>query len=63
MFYVFNRTTRDTQKHLIPRFNDSSPLCFTAAIDMIQHLASIYVNPNKVRDARYSYSRLVMKSN
>ena len=51
MFYVFNRTTRDAQKHLIPRFNDGSPLRFTTTTDMIQHLASIYVNPNKVRDA------------
>ena len=30
---------------------------------MIQHLATIYVNPNKVRDARYDYNRLIMKSN
>src|SRR6266487_4701003 len=63
MFYVFNRTTGDAQKHLIPRFNDGSPLRFITATDMIQHLASIYVNLNKVRDARYSYGRLVMKSN
>jgi hypothetical protein len=28
---------------------------------MIQHLAAIYVNPNKVRDAKYNYNRLIMK--
>ena len=28
---------------------------------MIQHLAAIYVNPNKVQDARYDYNRLMMK--
>ena len=28
---------------------------------MIQHLAARYVNPNKVRDARYDYNRLMMK--
>jgi hypothetical protein len=30
---------------------------------MIQHLAAIYVNPNKVRDARYDYNRLIIKPN
>jgi len=30
---------------------------------MIQHLAEIYVNPNKTQDARYAYSRLMMRTN
>jgi hypothetical protein len=29
---------------------------------MIQHLATRYINPNKVRDARYNYNRLTMKA-
>ena len=28
---------------------------------MLQHLASIYVNPNKVRDAQYEYRQLRME--
>jgi len=28
---------------------------------MLQHLAVIYVNPNKVRDTKYKYNRLMMK--
>lgn len=35
---------------------------FTTATEMIQHLASIYTNPNAVRDARYEYGKLYMKS-
>ena len=29
---------------------------------MIQHLATIYVNPNKVCDAKYDYNGLTMKT-
>jgi hypothetical protein len=61
MLYIFNCTTRDAQKHLRPRYDDESPVRFTSAQEMIQHLAAIYVNPNKVRDARYNYNRLMMK--
>ena len=61
MLYVFNRTSRDAQKHLRPRYDDESQVRFTSAQEMIQHLAAIYVNPNKARDARYDYNRLIMK--
>jgi len=30
---------------------------------MLQHLAAIYVNSNKVRDAWYNYNRLIIKLN
>jgi hypothetical protein len=60
--YVFNRTAGNAQKHLSPRIDEDSPVQFTAATQMIQHLASIYVNPNKARDARYKYNKLLMKS-
>jgi Zinc knuckle len=60
MEYVFSRTGGDAQKHLLPRFNEDSPVRFTSAKEMLQHLASIYVNPNKVRDAQYEYRRLQM---
>jgi hypothetical protein len=62
MFYVFGRTTGDAQKHLLSRFDEDSPVRFVTVTDMIQHLASVYVNPNKVRDARYSYGKLVMRT-
>ena len=29
---------------------------------MILHLAAIYVNPNRVRDAKYDYNRLTMRT-
>lgn len=57
MCYLFGRTTGDAQRHLQSRYNDDSRTCFVSAKDMIQHLASIYFNPNKVRDAKYEYDR------
>jgi hypothetical protein len=62
MLYVFNRTAGDAQKHLQPRYENESPVRFTSAQEMIQHLATRYINPNKVRDARYDYNRLTMKA-
>jgi hypothetical protein len=62
MFYVFNRTSGNAQKHLLPRYEEDSCLRFQSATEMIQYLASIYVNPNKIRDARYTYGRLTMKT-
>ena len=51
MEYLFSRTLGDAQKHLLPRFNEDSPIRFIAIREILQHLASIYINPNKVRDA------------
>ena len=51
MLYLFNRTTGNANKHLQPRYEDKSLVRFTCIEEMIQHLESIYVNPNKVRDA------------
>ena len=62
MLYLFNRTTGDAQKHLRPRYDDESPVRFTCAQEMILHLAAIYVNPNRVRDAKYDYNRLTMRT-
>ena len=63
MLYLFGRTTGDAQRHLQAKFEDESPVRFTSVDEMIRHLAAIYVNPNKVRDARYDYNRLMMKPN
>jgi hypothetical protein len=61
MLYLFGRTTGDAQRHLQAKFEDDSPTRFISVGEMLQHLAAIYVNPNKVRDARYDYNRLMMK--
>ena len=61
MEYLFSRTSGDAQKHLLPRFDEDSPVRFTSIKDMVKHLASIYINPNKVRDAQYEYRRLRME--
>ena len=62
MEYLFSRTLGDAQKHLLPRFDEDSPIRFASFREMLQHLASIYVNPNKVRDAQYEYRRLRMET-
>src|SRR5438045_6677500 len=62
MFYLFNRTTGDAQKHLQPQYDDNSQTRFVSATEMVQHLATIYVNPNKVRDAKYDYNHLMMRT-
>ena len=62
MEYLFSRTLGDAQKHLLPRFDEDSPMRFTSFREMLQHLASIYVNPNKVRDAQYEYRQLRMET-
>ena len=62
MLYFFNRTTSDANKHLQPRYDDESPVRFTCVQEMFKHLESIYVNPNKLRDAKYDYNRLTMRT-
>lgn len=62
MLYLFNRTSGDAQKHLQPRYDEDSQTRFVSAREMLTHLASIYVNPNAVRDARHDYNALLMKS-
>jgi hypothetical protein len=62
MEYMFSRTLGDAQRHLLPRFDEESPMRFVSFQEMLQHLASIYVNPNKVRDAQYKYRQLRMET-
>lgn len=62
MEYIFSRTLGAAQKHLLSKFEEDSPVRFTTVREMLQHLASIYVNPNKVRDAQYEFHRLRMQT-
>jgi len=61
MLYLFNRTSGDAQKHLEPRYDEDCQTRFVSAKEMLDHLASIYTNPNAVRDARHDYNSLAMK--
>ena len=38
-----------------------NPLQFPSINEILQHLAVIYVNPNKVQDAKYEYNHLIIK--
>ncbi len=62
MLYVFSRTSGDAQKHLQPRYDEDSQTRFTTAKEMLTYLASIYVNPNLVRDSRAQYNSLFMRN-
>ncbi len=48
MLYLFNRTSGDAQKHLQPRYDEDSQIRFVSTKEMLDYLASIYVNPNAV---------------
>ena len=60
MLYLFDQTTGDAQKHLQPRYKENSQTRFVSAQEMISHLASVFINPNQVRDARHKYNRLII---
>ena len=60
MLYLFDQTTGNAQKHLQPRYEEGSQTRFVSAQEMIDHLTSVFVNPNQVRDARHEYNRLIM---
>lgn len=62
MAYLFGRTAGDAKNHLLSRFDEDSPARFISTTEMLHHLATIYVNPHKVRDARYAYGRLTIKA-
>jgi hypothetical protein len=57
--YVYGRTEGEAREHLTPRYMDES---FDTAQDMIDYLATIYVDRYKVQNARHEYRRLVMKA-
>jgi hypothetical protein len=62
MAYIFSRALGAAQEHLLPRFDEDSPVRFTSVREMPQHLASSYFNLNKVRDAQYEFHRLRMQA-
>jgi hypothetical protein len=61
MLLVFSCTQGDAQEHLLSRYQENSPTRFVSAREMVDYLATIYTNPNEVRDAKYDYERLMMK--
>ena len=51
MYYVFNSTSRDAQKYLYLRYKANSEDLFLTAIEMIDYLRTIYINPYEVQNA------------
>ena len=61
MAFLFRLTTSDAQRHLEPRYQTGRANQFTTAQEMLDYLASIYVDPFKVRNAKYEYRQLRMR--
>ena len=61
MRYVLGRTEGEAQQHLLPQYSRTAPTRFVSASEMVEHLVSIYTNPNEVRDAQHQYQTLTMK--
>ena len=62
MFFIFSCTLGAAQKALLSCYDKGSRNRFTTAEAMLQHLAKLYINPNKSRDARHTYQRLYIKT-
>jgi hypothetical protein len=61
MFYLFNYTSGDAQKHLQPRYDKDFLARFNITKEIIDYLAIIYINSNLIRDAKYDYNALVIR--
>jgi hypothetical protein len=49
--YIYNRTTRDAQQHLFPRWKRTSRERYKKPEEMIETLAEIYKDPNEEENA------------
>ena len=58
--YLFGKTTGDAQTHLSARHNDTDDR-FATAQEMIEHLATIYIDPHKTLNARTDFKKLIMR--
>ena len=61
MAFLFRLTTGDAQRHLEPRYQTSRVNQFESAQEMLDYLASVYVDPFKVKNAKYEYRQLRMR--
>ena len=62
MYYVFNATDSNAQKYLFPRYDPDAIDTFSRAKEMITCLIESYVNLYRVKDTRYKYNALIIRS-
>jgi hypothetical protein len=56
--YVTSRCKGDARRHFVPRLRPESLNPYNNAKDMLAHLKTIFIDPNKVRNARRQYNDL-----
>ncbi|KAK0637674.1 hypothetical protein DIS24_g10595 [Lasiodiplodia hormozganensis] len=61
--YIFSRTEGEANQHMIPRMDETSPLAYQTADDVIKHLTQVFSNPFMKEKALTDYFRLRMFSN
>ncbi|OQE34336.1 hypothetical protein PENCOP_c021G03699 [Penicillium coprophilum] len=60
-FYIQSRCEGKAHMHIAPRLNDKASEPYIDAEDMLDHLRSVFENPNRVAEAFTEYSKLKMK--
>ncbi|OJD11945.1 hypothetical protein ACJ73_09430 [Blastomyces percursus] len=61
MAYVESRTGGDAADHLKPRLRAESPNKFQTSREILDCLKTIYLDPNRVQNAKTEFRRLVMR--
>src|SRR5262245_53596785 len=59
--YIENRTDKEAARHIEPRMRPEHPEHYVLAEDVFEHLSSIYVDANKLQNAKTDFRRLVMR--
>jgi hypothetical protein len=60
--YIESRTKGDAARHLEPRMRTDHPEKYQTAKDMFDHLDEIYLDPNRLMNAKTDFRRLIMKN-
>lgn len=60
--YVVSRCEGKARKHIIPRMRDDAMNPYTDSKDMLNHLKTIYDDPNRVTTAKHQFRQLYMKA-
>lgn len=60
--YVASRCEGKTRKHITPRMRDNAMNPYTDSKDVLNHLKTIYDDPNRVTTAKHQFRQLYMKT-
>ncbi|ODM22623.1 hypothetical protein SI65_00212 [Aspergillus cristatus] len=63
MAYVASRCEGKARRHITPRMRDDTMNLYTDSKDMLDHLKTIYSDPNRVTTAKHQFRQLYMKVN